>query len=394
MHRTGFATRLASVFSTSFLCINGILYINDTDLFAIAAFSSESAEWVACQMQAMTSHWRGCLLVTGGDLNPDKCSWTPIGFCWDDEGQWHYRNDIAMSIRIPNSSGHLQALERLSPLASMTVVCVVQAADGNMADQVAALKAIAYDLGDRVNQEYLPKRLIWQTLCSMVWPSVQYPLPSITILDEESEEITKKLYAKLIPSGRANHNFPCVFRHAPNAFFGIALSRCIDAQFIGQVKKVLVHGAIPSYTGRLFNISLEQVQMKIGIGTPILEASFEDYGHLLIFCWVKILREHLQRHKISLRCPDQVLPKLQREGDFFIMEQLVQLGGLSYDDEIHFNHCRLAYRAMTIADIITGDGTKVTKHALDLSHLSWASSKWEWPNECPCIKISYVGILD
>jgi hypothetical protein len=68
------------------------------------------------------------------------------------------------------------------------------------------------------------------------------------------------------------------------------------------------------------------------------------------------------------------------------MEQLIQLGSLSYDDEIRFNHCHLAYRAMTIADVITWDGTKGTKHALDLSRLSLASSKWEWLNEHPCNK--------
>jgi hypothetical protein len=38
------------------------------------------------------------------------------------------------------------------------------------------------------------------------------------------------------------------------------------------------------------------------------------------------------------------------------MEQLAQLGGLSYkEDEIQFNCCYLAYRAMTIADVITGE---------------------------------------
>jgi hypothetical protein len=312
MHGRGFATRLVSAFSTSIFCIIGILYVDDTDLFAFAEFSLETAERVARQMQAMTSHWRGCLLVTGGDLNPEKCCWTPIGFRRDDDGQWHYRTNVTMSIRIPNSSGHLQALNRLSPSASTTVVGVVQAADGNMADQVAVLKAIADDVGDRVNQGYLPKRLIWQTLRSMVWPSIQYPLPLTSISDEESEEITKKLYAQLIPSGGANRNFPCVFRHAPNAFFGIALPCCIDTQFIGQVKKVLVHGAIPSHTGRLFNISLEQAQMEIGIGTPILEASFDDYGHLLTICWVKILWEYLWQHTISLQCPEQVLNRFCR----------------------------------------------------------------------------------
>jgi hypothetical protein len=42
----------------------------------------------------------------------------------------------------------------------MTVVGVVQVADCNMADQVAALKAIADYVGGWVNQGYLPKRLI------------------------------------------------------------------------------------------------------------------------------------------------------------------------------------------------------------------------------------------
>jgi hypothetical protein len=78
-------------------------------------------------MQAMTSHWRGCLLVTGGDLNPDKCCWTPIEFYWDANGQWHYCLDIGVSIHIPNFSGVKQALERLTPSAATTVVGVVQA---------------------------------------------------------------------------------------------------------------------------------------------------------------------------------------------------------------------------------------------------------------------------
>jgi hypothetical protein len=245
-------------------------------------------------MQAMTSHWRGCLLVTGGDLNLDKCCWTPIGFYWDADGQWHYCLDIGVSVRILNSSGVLQALEHLTPVAATTIVGVVQAADGNMLGQVAALTAITDDVGNRIHHGYLPKHLIWQTFQSMVWPLVHYPLPAMMIMEEESESITKKLYAQLIPSGGANCNFPGVFQHAPNTFFDLALPQAIDDQFIGQVKKLLRHGAIPSHTGRLCNISLEQAHMEVGISTgPILEAIFEDYRHLLTFCWIKILWEHL-----------------------------------------------------------------------------------------------------
>ncbi len=110
--------------------------------------------------------------------------------------------------------------------------------------------------------------------------------------------------------------FPGVFRHAPYAFFGIALPRGIDNQFIGQVKKFLTHGTIPSHTGCLANISLEQAQMDVDIGTPLFELSFDEYGHLLTFCWIKILWQHLWMNQISLCNPEQILPKLQCEGDF------------------------------------------------------------------------------
>jgi hypothetical protein len=76
MHGMGFATQLISIF----FYINFLHYWYSLCLWhRFVVFSSESAKRVACWMQAMTSHWRGCLLVTSGDLNPDKCSWTPIG---------------------------------------------------------------------------------------------------------------------------------------------------------------------------------------------------------------------------------------------------------------------------------------------------------------------------
>jgi hypothetical protein len=106
--------------------------------------------------------------------------------------------------------------------------------------------------------------------------------------------------------------------------------------------------------------------MEVGISTPILEASFEDYGHLLTFCWIKILWEHLWKNNISL-CNSEQVPKLQQEGDFFIMERLILSGGLTAVQEIRFNLCCLPYRAMTLADIMMGDGSKVTKHALEVS---------------------------
>jgi hypothetical protein len=108
-----------------------------------------------------------------------------------------------------------------------------------------------------------------------------------------------------------------VYQHAPSTFFGLSLLQVMDTQFIEQVKRVLVHGAVPSHTSRYFNISLEQAQLKVGIGTPLLEASYNDFGFLLTYCWVKLMWEFLWMHKVHLRNLDQILPKLESQGDFF-----------------------------------------------------------------------------
>jgi hypothetical protein len=121
MHGKGFAAHLVSTFSTAIFSIVGILYVDDTDLLAIASYPSESTKQVSIRMQDMVNHWRGCLQVTGGNLSPDKCNGTMIGFYWDEDGQWHYRNDIEATITIPNSKGTMQAIEMLGPSNATTV---------------------------------------------------------------------------------------------------------------------------------------------------------------------------------------------------------------------------------------------------------------------------------
>jgi hypothetical protein len=52
---------------------------------------------------------------------------------------------------------------------------------------------------------------------------------------------------------------------------------------------LLVHGALQTHTGRYFKNSLEQAQLEVGIGNPILEASYDDDEFLIMFSWVKLL---------------------------------------------------------------------------------------------------------
>ena len=70
----------------------------------------------------------------------------------------------------------------------------------------------------------------------MVYPSISYPLAATTFSEDKSTEITKKLFAQLLPSGGANQHYPKPYCHAPSTFFGLAFPWVVDTQFMEQVK--------------------------------------------------------------------------------------------------------------------------------------------------------------
>ena len=100
-------------------------------------------------------------------------------------------------------------------------------------------------------------------------------------------------------------------------------------------------------------------------------------------CWIKSLWSFVSAHHISLCNTDQVLPHHQREGNTFIMELLVVSNRFSQMELIRINQCRLALRAMTLADITTGDGSHLTREAIQFLIHDRPLSKWDWPNDCP-----------
>jgi hypothetical protein len=146
---------------------------------------------------------------------------------------------------------------------------------------------------------------------------------------------------------------------------------------------VLTHGAIDTPTGSLLRASLEQAQLEVGLGIPFLDADFEEYGFLLTDCLWKAIWEFVSTYQISLEYPDNVLPKRQRHNDQFIMEVLSDCDELSPADLISCNRCRLALESVTLADIVTGDGSRFRPACLDMDLSLSPRSRWEFPIKKP-----------
>ena len=387
LHRQGHVAQICSALSRAIFTAAGFLFVDDTDLTTVAKDKVESPDQVITRAQEAVNAWQGGLHVSGGALKPVKSSWGLVSFFWVD-GQWFYSSPASQpgTLTIPIPDGEPAIIHRYDVTEAIEVVGVTQALDGNMDAQVMALQTKAETWGKQISEGWVPRYLARKAIDSMIWPSLRYPLPACNLTEHQGNQITKTLYRQILPSLGACRNYPLVYRHAPASLNGLALPHPYVEQGIAHIGLVLTHGAIDTPTGSLLRASLEQAQLEVGIGTSFLSEPFDMYGFLLTDCLWKTIWSFISEHRISLAFGDQVLPKRQRQGDEFIMQLLVQQDTLSCSDLISCNRCRLAIEAVTLADIVTGDGKRIHGNYIGAHPSPTHRSQYEFPVEKPSPK--------
>jgi hypothetical protein len=66
------------------------------------------------------------------------------------------------------------------------------------------------------------------------------------------------------------------------------------------------------------------------------------------------------------------------------MERLCSRPELSQAELLSCNRCRLALESITLADIVSGSGHRITDDAATLQPVNSQPSQWIWPREHPC----------
>jgi hypothetical protein len=386
LHSLGFVSTFRSAMSSASLSLSGFLFVDDTDLLAVASDHSVLPATIIARLQSTVNAWYGGLHASGGALKPEKCSWGLASFYWDRYGKWHYATTVSQPGHISIAQtldGSRIPIHRHSPSEAIRAIGVWQAMDGSMTGQLTALCTAVNTYCDKILTGYLPRHLFRTGFDSVISASIRYSLPATTFSLAQAVSITKPLYSLLLPRLGAVRTFPGVFRYAPLSLQGLNLPHLYVEQGIAQLRQVLTHGAISSVTGKLFRVSLELAQLEVGLGSSLFSVSFQHFGFLLSQCWIKSLWEFLSTYQISLSWPDQVLPKPQRTGDSFLMDLFVSSNIFDRPTLISCNRCRLALAAVTWADIVTGDGHRIRADAWSVRPDFLEPSSWEFPLERP-----------
>jgi hypothetical protein len=141
MHKLNLLSQLCAAMMATTVVFAGFLFVNDTDLIAFSDAADVDAAQIAAHLQMAVLIWHGGLRTSSRALKPEKCSWSLTNFKWV-QGKWRYStiNEAPGTIDIPDLQGALQMIPRLGASEAVKVVGVPRAMDGNMQEQINALK--------------------------------------------------------------------------------------------------------------------------------------------------------------------------------------------------------------------------------------------------------------
>jgi hypothetical protein len=132
-------------------------------------------------------------------------------------------------------------------------------------------------------------------------------------------------------------------------------------QGVNQIQAYLKYCRTDRQPSILCCIAIQWIQVSIGTGKFFLQDVLTPLPHSESK-WFMSLQEYLATIKGSLEVNIPVMPPLQRQGDFYLMDSVLSSNKFNNKEIRLNNYCRLYLQAITLSDVTLANG----KH-IDLS---------------------------
>ena len=161
-----------------------------------------------------------------------------------------------------------------------------------------------------------------QALFQRLLPKLDYSLQASYFTEKQCTTIDKAINAAFLPRLRINRNTKRDVIYGPGKYGGLELPDCHTRQTQHHIKYMLKHLRWNQTVGGDIITTLDNIQLASGFVTPILEKTdppidYIDNG------WILDLRCRLHKIGATMWIEDAWQPKLQREGDYSLMERFL-----------------------------------------------------------------------
>ena len=369
------------------ICLVGFAFVNDSNVIQTAATPDTSSWEIADQAQIGLNWFVGRVRATGGDPQPKKCWWYLIEFLWKD-GLWSHvedapqegddsNNEDVMQMNVTDTSGNVQQIERLNPSVAKKTLGVWLAPDGNNRKAVSELCRILEEWADRVRSGHITWEDAWIGLTQRIRKSLEYPMAALTLTEKECTYVEAPIFRHGLSKSGICKSFPRAVIQGPLRCQGLGVPSLYFYECQKHVKLLVKHGPRGTVTGQLLRAIIKKHRVEIGIGGRFLEASYATYGSLATDTWIRHTWRFLSESNVIIE-EDTPTLRLRRGHDSFIIEAMAN-AGVSRGVLQAANRCRIFLRAVTLADICTGDGRQILYTAWLGKKDKDYTSPYQWP---------------
>ena len=228
----------------------------------------------------------------------------------------------------------------------------------------------------------LPRHLTWICLRQSIWKSIEYVLPATTFTRAEAATLAKELYRPLLPKLGCNRNFPLLLRYNPPFLLGLDLRDPYLEQGLKKLELLTTHGGLDTMTGKFIQTSLEHHMLELGSFTSFFSLPFELHYRLATPTWFTVLWEFVSEHNIILSNSTNIRLSPLRLHDRSLIDILRTDYDLTPADQISINRVRCYLEVFSLADIATGDGSRI-RPCYKYGQRGDTISSWDWHEEQP-----------
>jgi hypothetical protein len=197
------------------------------------------------------------------------------------------------------------------------------------------------------------------------------------MLEKDLKSIQSQATGIFLQKTGFNKHFPRAVVFGPTIMGGLDFRDLSIEQGISGISTLLCHVYHNSVPGKMIRIALANLQMEAGTGGDVMYETLPKLTYISD-CWLKMIREFLQRHNLQLQIAGTWNFKAIRENDAFLMDVFRVSGRFSPAEMKNLNAVRLHLKVATVSDITTADGKCMEASALAGFSIKTRQSSMSW----------------
>ena len=213
--------------------------------------------------------------------------------------------------------------------------------------------------------------------------TLEYPMLATTITEKEWDFIMRPIRDAGLPKVQVSSKYPKTLMYGPKEFQGLGIMHPFLHQELMHVAACIHEGERETITGELIRAGLEQMQLETGLPGYLFSQDYSILETLTTDCWLKTVWQFAWHNEMSIK-DTVVKPKLYRDNDSFIMEEVIRHGFRAADLK-KINECRMFLQVANLSEITTVDGKNITLNAWkgikDINKLN----DYQWPRSPPSL---------